>query len=99
MKNNYLPNLQRTDTVDGSGGRVFQSIWRGDPNDPRRPVGSYIPEKGKQKLSELSIADLTGLYNLHYHKQSFDPIKSFGQNKTKICEELQKKLDNIDWDN
>lgn len=80
MKYNNLPNLQR----EGSDGAFF-----GRSNTPNTVI------KSKQKLSDLSIADLYSLRNtfIGYADEKGRAIY------IAITKQLDLKIDNIDWDN
>jgi hypothetical protein len=56
----------------------------------QRNSGQYAP---KQKLSELSIADLIAMHNSH------TSIEAINSHVMKIYGEIRKRADNIDWDN
>lgn len=89
MKNNNLTNFQREADIpfDSSGG------YLGNKN------GTILPPKSKQKLSELSIADLNVL--LYRSAKFFKEIKNYKYKEIhdKISTELSNREDNIDWDN
>lgn len=58
-------------------------------------------ESNKQKLSELSPADLTGLYNsreISIMRGKPDLVIDHEQ-QYKILRELIRRIDNIDWNN
>lgn len=52
--------------------------------------------KPKQKLSELSIADLIALWNLSTRIIYWGKLD---ENTKQVKEEINKRIDNIDWDN
>lgn len=63
--------------------------------------GKKRKDSDKQKLSELSPADLTGLYNsreISIMRGKPDLVIDHEQ-QYKILRELIRRIDNIDWDN
>jgi hypothetical protein len=96
MKNNNLPNLQRS----GSGWDEVHDTEKPPVKTDWEDVINSRSVKPKQKLSELSIADLIIMYDRFGRYRPIEqPLSDFQAEKNKILKEIKKRIDNIDWDN
>lgn len=98
MKNTYIPILQRDIPTDATKGTEDNYQKEARKTGPSQRIALELTSNlitTKQKLSELSIADLQALTQIYLGELSV--TDSY---RLRLVDfEMQKRIDNIDWDN